>query len=578
MATARGTLTLAIQPRGTVSDYVKNMSYNWLSNNLKSANTQMRYQVQWGGLAENVEPSKNNFSGGQGDVINIIFRVYATTTFPYPVALDDWDSVGTIRKTRDIANRSYNSNTSLPNQRFTVDISKICQDLLSYSLVPINKGTWQSSEYGGMNGGQTKQDNVVATISDYNVTKNGMYRHIKVTASPEIILANGTIAESSDSPMVFNTLAVINSLAQFEKQNIFYNTSYSIQKTAASASFPRAFLSLCPNFTQSNSSQFLKEIRMDIEADFLYWYQRVAGNAQTSPQQSARKIRIKIDTYLQNGTAQNTVYLNDFNSNLDTEVLSGNTFFKQNINKVCVQNISPVYVNANGEDINGVSLLNQIDSSTYKYSAYLEYKTSFDDLSSANTIRATEYRWFKIDNETVKPAYNFVRFYWLNRMGGIDSYTAKRNIMESISVSRDTMETRSGDRTWYQDNKDGSGSLVNDNNYISNTMRGGDLYKGGREVLSVNAQRINSVYTEPLSKDTADWLEEIVTSPNVWVEMNTEATKRGNTVNPFQRPSTKGYIPVIITNSEVETLNQELGLVKFNIEYTLSHKVQTQRN
>ena len=577
MATARGTLTLAIQPRGTVSDYVKNMSYNWLSNNLKSANTQMRYQVQWGGLAENVEPSKNNFSGTEGDVINIIFRVYATTTYPYPVALDDWDSVGTIRKTRDIANRSYDSNTSLPNQRFTVDISKICQDLLSYSLVPINKGTWQSSEYGGMNGGQTKQDNVVATISDYNVTKNGMYRHIKVTASPEIILANGTITESASSPMVFNTLAVINSLAQFEKQNIFYNTSYSIQKTAASASFPRAFLSLCPNFTQSSSSQFLKEIRMDIEADFLYWYQRVAGNAQTSPQQSARKIRIKIDTYLQNGTAQNTVYLTDFNSNLDTEVLQGTTFFKQNLNRVCVQNISPVYVNANGEDINGASLLNQIDSSTYKYSAYLEYKTSFDDLSSANTIRATEYRWFKIDNETEKPAYNFVRFYWLNRMGGIDSYTAKRNIMESISVSRDTMETRSGDRTWYQDNQDGSGSLVNNDNYISNTMRGGDLYKGGREVLSVNAQRINSVYTEPLSKDTADWLEEIVTSPNVWVEMNTEATKRGNTVNPFQRPSTKGYIPVIITNSEVETLNEE-GLVKFNIEYTLSHKVQTQRN
>jgi hypothetical protein len=577
MATARGTLTLAIQPRGTISDYVKNMSYNWLSNNLKSANTQMRYQVQWGGLAENVEPSKNNFSGTEGDVINIIFRVYATTTFPYPASLDDWDSVGTIRKTRDIANRSYNSNTSLPNQRFTVDISKICQDLLSYSLVPINKGTWQSAEYGGMNGGQTKQDNVVATISDYNVTKNGMYRHIKVTANPEIILANGTIAESSNSPMVFNTLAVINSLAQFEKQNIFYNTSYSIQKTAASASFPRAFLSFCPNFTQSNSSQFLKEIRMDIEADFLYWYQRVAGNAQTNPQQSARKIRIKIDTYLQNGTAQNTVYLTDFNSNLDTEVLLTNTFFKQNINKVLVQNISPVYVNANGEDINGVSLLNQIDSNTYKYSAYLEYKTSDDDLSNANTIRATEYRWFKIDNETEKPAYNFVRFYWLNRMGGIDSYTAKRNIMESISVSRDTMETRSGDRTWYQDNKDGSGSLVNNDNYISNTMRGGDLYKGGREVLSVNAQRINSVYTEPLSKDTADWLEEIVTSPNVWIEMNTEATKRGNTVNPFQRPSTKGYIPVIITNSEVETLNEE-GLVKFNIEYTLSHKVQTQRN
>ena len=60
--------------------------------------------------------------------------------------------------------------------------------------------------------------------------------------------------------------------------------------------------------------------------------------------------------------------------------------------------------------------------------------------------------------------------------------------------------------------------------------------------------------------------------------METDATKRGNTVNPYQRPSTKEYIPVIITNSDIETVNQESGLVKFNLEYTLSHKVQTQRN
>ena len=37
------------------------------------------------------------------------------------------------------------------------------------------------------------------------------------------------------------------------------------------------------------------------------------------------------------------------------------------------------------------------------------------------------------------------------------------------------------------------------------------------------------------------------------------------------------HVP-IITNSDVETVNQENGLVKFNIEYTLAHKVITQRN
>jgi hypothetical protein len=109
-------------------------------------------------------------------------------------------------------------------------------------------------------------------------------------------------------------------------------------------------------------------------------------------------------------------------------------------------------------------------------------------------------------------------------------------------------------------------------------MRGGNLYKGGREVLNVNANRNNSVYTEPLNKSTAQWLEEIMTSPNVWIEMDTDATARGNTVNSYQRPSTKEYIPVIITNGSAETVNQEAGLVSFNIEYTLAHKVQTQRN
>ena len=204
--------------------------------------------------------------------------------------------------------------------------------------------------------------------------------------------------------------------------------------------------------------------------------------------------------------------------------------------------------------------------------------TNISVQKNPTTIRATEYRYFGIDRETANVPFGFVRFHWLNRIGGIDSYTAKRYVTESLSAKKSTIETKSADRTWYQDNTLLGNVAVNNDNYISNTMRGGNLYKGGREVLNVTAQRNNSVFTEPLNKQTAEWLEEIITSPNVWIEMDTEATARGNTVNPFQRPSTKEYIPVVITNNEVETLNQESGLVKFNLEYTLAHKVQTQRN
>jgi len=109
-------------------------------------------------------------------------------------------------------------------------------------------------------------------------------------------------------------------------------------------------------------------------------------------------------------------------------------------------------------------------------------------------------------------------------------------------------------------------------------LSGGDIYKGGREVTNINAERVQSVYTEPLNKSVAKWLEEMILSPNVWIEMDTEATEMGNAINPYLRPSDKEYIPVIITNSDIETVNQAEGLVKFNIEYTLAHKVITQRN
>ena len=49
-------------------------------------------------------------------------------------------------------------------------------------------------------------------------------------------------------------------------------------------------------------------------------------------------------------------------------------------------------------------------------------------------------------------------------------------------------------------------------------------------------------------------------------------------MNPYLRPESIIYKPVIITNSEVVSLDQEKGLVMYNIEYTISQGVLTQRN
>ena len=694
MAKYKGSIFAGIQPLDYAGSQLYEMSRTNRNNNLMSANKSLRYQVMWNGLNEGQSPSKTRFnaSSQKGDIINIIFDVYATTISPPPADIANWSLVSSIKKTRDIANQNYIAGQpNLASQRFTVDISSICQDVLSYSLVPIKKGTWQSSIYGGMNGGLSKQDNVTQAISSYNVTQNGAFRHIWVFATPEVIIANGTIRKATQNPLSFNRICVINSLAQYELNNPYYFGRFLIGQYAPAN---EGFMSFCPNKSVQSAGAsvlpFAKNVRIDEEAEWLYWYQfkLFIYNYNLN---YATKARIKITTFTSVGNSQNTCYLSDFNSNLATEVRSNLTVFKQSQSVLCVQNLSPVYINLFAQDDAGNALTNQIDSSTQYYRASLQYDTAEDNLvvngnfannsdwnigsnwsinttlgvaqsdgtanisinqsswtptvgetyciyyeiititqgqffiqlgdvntpsrslvgkykdvitatstdilrldslsfagtvtniivqANPNTLRVTEFRFFNIDRETANIPFGFVRFHWLNRAGGIDSYTAKRNVTEGLAVEKSTVEIKSADRTWVQNQYTSANTLTlnNPDNYISNTMRGGDLYKGGRQVLNINANRNNSVFTEPLNKQTADWLQEIITSPNVWIEMDTDATQRNNTANPFQRPSTKGYIPVIINNTDVETLNQDAGLVKFNIEYTLAHKVQTQRN
>ncbi len=593
MATINGNIYDSFSPI-SFSNSAKSLSLNWRSNYLVSANVPKRYQVRWQstGVNEAYVPTKSNATGGSGDIINMVFYVYATTKFEngiYPANLNNWDLVATIKKARDITNKQYNSNNILAHQRFTVDISQICQDLLSYSLVPINKGTWQSSLWGGMNGGQREQDNVAEDVSLYNVTPNGSYRHIKVVAKPEVLLSTGLIVEATET-INFTPITVINSVHQYEKDEVWLFDRFPIGNGAG------GFLSYCPN--DSSSIAILpkqkKSVRADETAEWLYFYIRRAAKAAGV----AYRVNLKVNT-----SDGNTFYVNDFKDNLDFNDVStqesnalqarviadGGVFeaqacletqlqifdsYYEKQNKMCVQNVSVDYLNNNAKQADGTAYTgNKITASTTYYTISLWFTGG-----SFTESRMSEYRWFNIDREDEKLPYDFVRFHWLNRMGGIDSYTAKRSVLEGISINRNTIETKSADRTWYQDNDDRFDTLIPDGEYISNTMRGGNLYKGGREVLNVNAERNNSVYTEPLNKNTAKWLEEIMTSPNVWIEMDTDATARGNSINPYQRPSTKEYIPVIITNSDVETVNQEAGLVKFNLEYTLSHKVQTQSN
>ena len=596
-ANINGTIDWGIQLQNEdASSNLAALSWSGRRNFLVSANSPLRFQIIWTstGVTEDTEPSKANWTGGSsltsgnGDVVNIVFKVYATTTSPASSTLSDYEYLGAIKKSRDIPNRRYNTQTPPLDHRFTVDLAPLVRDKLSYSLVPINKGTWQSHEWGGMNGGLAMQDNVTEPVSFYNVTPNGCIRTIKVLACPEVINGEGTVIEADgyNGGKGYKTLSkltrIINSVAQYGEDSLIN------RGTDAKFVWERfnnyRFLSRCKNEIQSNTvsdAPYMKPARLDEQAEWLYWYmytgQYTSGGTRVAIQGMGMKVET-FDSISGSPSVQDTFYIKDFE---DTARFDGANIHDDQ-ERMFVQNVSPSFIN-NADAF-------QVTSSSGAWATYTGdritsdvamYRVSVNKVySGADTVvRVSRYRYYIIDKEDEKLPYGFVRFHWLNTMGGIDSYTAKRNITEGYSISKDIIERKSVDRMWKQDDAQAtSGAAIPNSTYVNDTMRGGNQYKGGREVLNINAEKRNSVYTEPLSNQVSKWLKEITMSPNVWIEVDSDATAENNTANPYLRPSTKGYMPVIITNSDIETVNEEQGLVRFNLEYIFSHKVQTQRN
>jgi len=588
-----------------------------------------------GSLTEGVEASASNsfISGGitYGDVVNVNFYVFSSRL---PISYyntgwnigssnsssnmpdyEHWRLIGKIKKSRDITNRHYETGVAPQGHRFTIDFSELVQDELSYSLCPINRGTWRSYKYGGMNGGLQVQDNVVAgnsgnpaaggyPVSDYNVTRNGSFAFVRIGYTFDIIDANGFIHETTRWRGSSNINVFINSTPNIGEDGWYYrggtsNSWFGIGRTIVAQNNAIRFLTNCPNHSISLANQyqenhaFNKPVRMLEQAEFVQFFLSYPYRHENGVNIGYETLRMKIETFTAGNVSQNVVYLDDFTDTL-TDFYSGGThnyggqYDIISLFVTQVQNISPTFINNNGKNDSGAALTNQITSTTVLYSCHLEGKRP-----DGTEDQLTDRYYYEIDREETNQAYylsevvanrgfdpvQYVRFHWLNRMGGIDSYTAKRDVVESLSVSRDTI-TRKNPRVLLiqQGRTHTAGTLLNDTDFINDTMRGGDFYKGGREVMNVNAERQVSVYTDPLQKRVAKWLEEIITSPNVWVEKQTEAAQINNNSAEKVRPARREYIPIIITNSDITTVDQSQGLVKFNIEFVYSFGQNTQRN
>ena len=637
MAGINGTLakSFGVNEDGT-SNLNRTNQFEYSFSRLMSVNSPLVFQVVWSdsGVNELTEPSSANYSAPNGDVINILFDIYQNVGSLQPASTADWDLVATVRKSRDVPNnlkRNFKVNgvsglTTPVSHRFTVDVSEICKDLLSYSLVPIGKGTWTSNKFGGLNGGEIVQDNVAlhASINPYIQRENGAWRNIKITTRAEIVNGDGTIVEatSSASQLEFNDFYIINSVTEYDKNRVDhaeFTEAFMLSNFTPTRRNPKSFQTNCPNkITESSQITHglkivdFKEVRLTDNAEYLQWFQGDLGNGTTLFDKD--KVRIEVEAISAAGSITQRYYLFDFVEFLKTDATNSNKFALTQ-NQCLVQNVSPAFISRNGISQTSATQNTWQNGGTVAGAALGEatpfYRVSLEGSDGVTVTRLSEYRYFKLDFEKqlsnmatssgTNPniSYNtgkknFVKFFWLNTAGGIDSYTAKGFYTESYNVQREIIKRNEGNRFNY-----GIGFTATNNpitsSFHSDTLRGADNHKGGREVLSVNADRVATVQTRPMTPRMAEWVREIATSPNVWIETDSvDHTVEGdifakvnqknysnNTSGLAQDgryPTNLKYTPVIITNSSVDVESDEQKQVVMTFEYTYAHEVKTQRN
>ena len=548
-------LTIVVQPQSTMTDDPQNYPSSDV-NNIVSANLPIPIVVKWANTAGNAVSSTYNPTT-TGDVVNVIIEVFAGNKFGtnQSISSNQMKQIATLKKSRDLpylmTDMGSNMNVGQPFQYFSFDLQTICADLLSYTLAPIKSGTIKSVDFGGYNG---ETSSYIQGNNNPILHPIGAFRFIDFRVKAEVLNSDGEVVSTTSDALEGKTFGIVNNVPQWTDSHNLHD--YAVVGGSGAEDTSHKFFSYCPNAATSDSDvPYKKPIRITDEAEWLHFY--IESGILVSTSDKTADAFIKIET-----SDGDDAELNSFKTLIPSFGSASNAVYKSYL----IQNVSPVYINS-------ISA-NTISDDTVWYKATLVLTKDGD-----TDFNYSESRYFLIDRQPVKPAYDFVRFHWLNRAGGIDSYTCTRDVTESVSVSKNTYEQRPNQRMLPEE-----GSLptsytgVTYNNDSLADTNFSNTYQESVRVLNVDATKNESVYTEPMNKIESDWLSELITSPSVWIELENDASKRANAISATMHPSTKDYFPVIITNSSVETVNQEQGLVKFNIEFTHSHKINTQRN
>jgi|694.fasta_scaffold126107_2 hypothetical protein len=162
-------------------------------------------------------------------------------------------------------------------------------------------------------------------------------------------------------------------------------------------------------------------------------------------------------------------------------------------------------------------------------------------------VTASEVLKYKLRSEcSPYPANEWVRVLWLNRQGGFDYFTFTRDVKKSVSITRSE----------YQKILDWDYSV-------------GDR---GKTVFATKAEDNYTIQSNWITDNEAKWLEELMTSPEVYIIGNDSETY-------YSQPSTAYKLPIVITGNsyEVKTTLRD-KMFNFVLTYKMSFNTNLQND
>lgn len=164
-----------------------------------------------------------------------------------------------------------------------------------------------------------------------------------------------------------------------------------------------------------------------------------------------------------------------------------------------------------------------------------------------NGVTASETLKYKLRNEcSPYNANEWIRVLWLNRQGGWDYFTFTRDVKKSVAITRSEY-----------------------NRILDWDYSVGDR---GRTIFATKAEEIFTIQSNWITDNEAKWLEELMTSPEVYIIGNDNDTL-------YSSPSTAYKLPIIVTQNsyEVKTTMRD-KMFNFVLSYKMAYNLNLQND